>query len=269
MSRTPSKRSTEAQVAYLTFLHRETGERHHHYEEEMKQYRLMQAGDPEAVEESARMMSGNLHGHMVDDAVRNVKYLFVANITLATRFAIEGGMDAETAYNISDLYIGRMDAQTSVQAVLDVHREMYAYFTGQMARIKKEKVISRWVTQCIEYIDLHLHEKITVEDLAQHTGLSPSYLSTLFKKETGQAVSEYIPGKRIEVAKNMLLNSDYSSSEIAHFLNFSSQSHFIRVFRDKEGMTPKEYRDLHYGKGIRAASAGKENIADQQTGGSL
>ena len=184
-----------------------------------------------------------------------MKYLFVANITLMTRFAIEGGMDPETAYNISDLYIGRMDPELTVQGVLAVHREMVAYFTEHMARLKKEKVISRSVVRCMEYIDLHLHSKITVEDLAEEVGLSPSYLSVLFKEETGLAVSEYITNQGIDIAKNMLLHSDYTSSEIASFLNFSTQSHFIQVFKKKEGMTPNEYRNMNYGKGIHAASA--------------
>lgn len=51
------------------------------------------------------------------DSLRNMKYLFVASITLATRFAITGGMDEETAYNASDLYIQKMDTLTDIEAV--------------------------------------------------------------------------------------------------------------------------------------------------------
>ena len=52
-----------------------------------------------------RRFSSNLPGHISDDPLRNYKYLFAASITLASRSAIAGGMDAERAYNISDLYI--------------------------------------------------------------------------------------------------------------------------------------------------------------------
>ena len=75
----------------------------------MKQYRLMQSGDPEAVEENQRMMRRNLTVGLSSDPVQNVKYLFLANITITTRFAIEGGLKAETAYNASDMYIRKMD----------------------------------------------------------------------------------------------------------------------------------------------------------------
>ena len=99
----------DRQVAYLAYINRENDFRHHGYAEEMKQYQLMQTGDPEAVEESQRMMRRMFPVGLSTDPVRNVKYLFIANITLHTRFAIEGGLDGETAYNTSDMYIRKMD----------------------------------------------------------------------------------------------------------------------------------------------------------------
>ena len=69
------------------------------------------------------------------------------------------------------------------------------------------------------------------------------------------AFSDYVLARRIETAQNMILYSDYSSTEISEILAFSSQSYFIRCFRKRTGMTPKEYRQKHYARGIRAASA--------------
>ena len=76
--------------------------------------------------------------------------------------------------------------------------------------------------------------------------MSASYLSRLFKKETGDSVSTYIRGQKIEIAKNLLKYSDYSLIDIANRLSFSSQSHFIQQFRDIVGMTPKKFRDLNH-----------------------
>ena len=106
----------------------------------------------------------------------------------------------------------------------------------------------------MEYIDLHLHMPIRLAELAEHVKLNPSYLSVLFKKETGVPVSEYILNRRIDTAKNMLLYSEYSASQISEILTFSSQSHFIRVFKKKEGMTPREYQVLHDRDSLRAAA---------------
>ena len=85
-----------------------------------------------------------------------------------------------------------------------------------------------------------------MEDLADVLGVSASYLSRLFKKETGDSVSTYIRTQKIEMAKNLLQYSEYSMIEIANRLSFSSQSHFIQQFRESVGMTPKKYRDLNH-----------------------
>ncbi len=244
----------DRRVAYMAYVDRENNTRHHYFDEEMKQYRLMQSGDPSAVEESAAMMKRTqAQMRLSQDPLLNVKYLFVANITITTRFAIEGGMDSETAYNSSDLYITGLERCHTPEEVLELHREMFSYFIRHMASLKKDRVYSRRVIQCMEYIDLHLHMPIRLTELAEHAQLNPSYLSVLFKKETGVPVSEYVLNRRIDIAKNMLLYSEYSASQISEILTFSSQSHFIRVFKKKEGMTPREYKVLHDRDSLRAA----------------
>ena len=244
----------DRQVAYMAYINRENSFRHHYYDEEMKQYEMMKAGDPEAVRESNRMMTSGLNGHLSDDPVRNMKYLFVANITIATRFAIEGGLDSETAYNISDLYIGKMDLCRTVDEVLEVHYEMFSYFAKQMAGLQKKSVFSKPIVQCIEYIDLNLHTSIKTAELAGYVNLNQSYLSTLFKKEMDLSISDYILKRRIDTAKNMLRYSDYPAAQISEILAFSSQSHFIRCFKKLTGMTPNEYKKLHYRESFQAAA---------------
>lgn len=248
-------KNPKKELAYLAFVNRENRKRHHYYDEEMKQYELMQAGDPAAVAESRRMMTGGLNGKLSDDPTRNMKYLFVANITIANRFAIEGGMDSETAYNTADLYIRRMDRCESAEEVLSLHHEMFTFFTEQMAELKKRDVFSRPVLQCMDYISLHLHEPIRLPALAEAVGRSTGYLSAVFKQETGLAVSDYIRKQRIETAKNMLLYSDYSEAEIGTFLAFSSQSYFIRCFRNETGKTPHTFRKEHFRKSLKAAAS--------------
>lgn len=245
---------TDKQVACMAFINRENNKRHYHYEEEMKQYELMKAGDMAAVEESFRMMTSCLNGRLSNDPLRNIKYLFTANITIMTRFAIEGGLDSETAYNISDLYINKMDVCGTAEEVMCLHREMVTYFTARMAGLKKESVFSKPVIQCLDYINLHLHMPIRAAELAEYTGLTQSYLSVLFKKEMGVSISGCIMQKRIDTAKNMLRYSEYSASQIAGILAFSSQSHFIRCFKKSEGLTPGEYRNLHYRENFRKAT---------------
>lgn len=247
----------QSQLAYKAFLNRENKFRHHYYDEEMLQYELLKKGDPQAVEEGKKMFSSSLTGHLSDDPLRNIKYLFVASITLATRFAIEGGMNAEKAYNASDLYINKMDLCTSIEQVRSLQADMFSLFTTEVAEAKKESIYSKPVLQSMDYIDENLHHPITVREIAAAVGLNESYLSVLFKKEVHLTISDYIRKLRVETAENMLKYSSYTLSQISTFLAFSSQSYFIKTFKDETGYTPKEYRKKYYRSSFEA---GQENV---------
>ena len=242
----PRTHVDDQKLSYFAFLNAERGRRHHTQNEDMLQYDLMRAGDPKAVEECRRMLDSDLPGHVSEDPLRNQKYLFVASIALVSRYCIEDGMDSETAYNASDLYILRMDQLRTVEEVKDLHCDMFAFYTGRMANIKKEQVFSLPVIRCQDYIRYHLDATIHLSELAEHVGLNESYLSTLFKRETGLTVTEYVQRERIDTAKNMLKYSDYSAMQIATALGYSSQSYFTRVFRATVGMTPTEYRRRYH-----------------------
>ena len=152
----------------------------------------------------------------------------------------------ERAYNISDLYILKMDTLQNVEEVKALHADMFSFYTKEMATLDKRNVYSKPIVLCMDYIYGHLHEKILAAALAEHVGLNRSYLATLFKKETGQTISNYILSKRMEAACNMLRYSEYTYAEIAATLAYSSQSHFIRVFQAQTGHTPKEYRNRYF-----------------------
>ena len=81
-----------------------------------------------------------------------------------------------------------------------------------------------------------------LDDLADEVGIAPGYLSRLFKKETGMSVSEYITVKKVETAANMLKYAEYTPSQIANILAFSSQSYFVSVFKRYMGSTPGKYK---------------------------
>lgn len=82
----------------------------------------------------------------------------------------------------------------------------------------------------------------SVKDLANRVNLSPSYLSDLLKKETGLNAQDHIHYFVIEQAKNILLQTNQSVSEIAYSLGFEYPQYFSRLFKQKTGITPLEYR---------------------------
>ena len=75
--------------------------------------------------------------------------------------------------------------------------------------------------------------------------MSGSYLSDLLKLETGRSAKDHIHGFIIEKAKNLLLNSTSSISEVAYDLGFEYSQHFSKLFKSKAGISPSEYRNLN------------------------
>lgn len=185
-------------------------------------------------------------GVLSKNPLTNIKYHFIVTAAIITRNCVLAGMVQEQAYRLSDFYIIRMDECKSIQEVCNLHQRMVYDYTQRMLEHQKSKSISKAVTKTIEYIYNNIHERITLEEIAESVQLSPSHLSRLFKKEMGASVSDYIRDKKIERAKNLLRYSDFSFVEIANYLSFASQSHFIKTFEEYEGMTPKKYRDQFY-----------------------
>ncbi len=196
----------EKKLRYMEFINRETGWHHHTHAEDTWQFELLKAGDMRAVEEGILRFNSANTGHLSDDPVRNRKYLFVTSVTQACRAAINGGMDSERAYNISDLYIQKMDILETEEEICKLHADMMTFYTKEMAELDRKRVYSRPVVICMDYILL----------------------------------------RKLEAARNMLKYSEYSYAEISAILAFSSQSHFCRIFKKETGYTPKEYRDRFF-----------------------
>lgn len=218
------------------------------YNPEIEFYSLIKAGDVKRVEELCQvaLIDKPGLGKLSQSYLQNIKYHFVITTAIVARYCIEGGMELAAAYSLSDFYIQKADVCQTPKEVSDLHPIMCIDYAKRMKKLRKHRICSKPIAQCIDYIYDHLHTRITVETLADHTGLNASYLSRLFHKEVGVTISDYIQTKKIETAKRMLIYSDFSSSAIAQTLAFSSQSYFTEIFRKSVGMTPKQYRSEYF-----------------------
>lgn len=239
------------EIISLEIQQREEFSKHHEYTEDMFQYKLMQEGKTEAIEYCKHLLLSNKTGTLSDDPIRNAKYHFVAATTLATRYAIEGGMQAERAYTTSDVFIRKVDILSDLEHIRNLHFELISYFTREMFKQKILHKYTKPISMCVDYICTHLHEKISVKQLAAYTQNNASYLSALFKKEVGLPITEYITKKRIEDAEHLLQYTTYSYVEISTMLTFSSQSYFTKIFKLHTGLTPQKYRRLNYNNELR------------------
>lgn len=217
--------------------------------EEFLFYQEVSNGNLDAVRENCqqeRFLDTEGVGVLSRNPVTNLKYHFVITTAMITRLCRQKGMELEQAFRMSDFYIQKLDDIHTVQGVQSLHDEMVLDYAEKMRKLRRSDTNSKHINACKEYIYSHIKERITIEDLSDELGVSASYLSRLFKKETGDSVSAYIRRQKIEKAKNLLRYSDYSVIDIANRLSFSSQSHFIQQFREIVGVTPKKYRDNNY-----------------------
>lgn len=231
----------------LLFEHREKNIAHISYEQELKLFSTIRTGDDSQVPAIIQDFKNNNSSRLSKNPLRNIRYLFVVSIAQICRFAIEGGVNMERAFCISDLFIQQMDASATAEEIYTLYQEVLFCYIGEVKSAqKKELHYSSKIRLSIDYIYNHLHEKLEVQELASKVHLSPNYFSSLFKKETGESVSSYISRIRISAACNMLHYSQYTGQEIADYLGFSSYSHFCSNFKKHTGQTPLQYRNCHF-----------------------
>ena len=99
------------------------------------------------------------------------------------------------------------------------------------------------IQDACEYINEHIDDfSLGLQPVSENAGLSAPYFSQLFKKETGLGVSNYITKKRVEQAKNLLINTTLKNELIALQLGFSRANYFSKVFKKETGFTPADFR---------------------------
>ena len=106
-------------------------------------------------------------------------------------------------------------------------------------------VLTRFEQLLADYFEGTLAERDglpTVKYFADKLCLSPNYFGDMFKKETGKTPQEYIQEKVIEVAKERVVGTEETVSQIAYSLGFQYPQHFCRLFKKRVGYTPNEYR---------------------------
>ena len=232
-----------------SFRQREISRSHRALESEFSFYEAVRNGDVDFVRrncENNDFANAAGMGILSEIPLQNIRYHFIITAALVSRFCVEGGMILEQAYGLSDFYITRMDKLMSADEIVQLHHVMVLDFTEQMKGLRQLPEASKPVKTAIDYIYLHLHEKLSLEELAENAGVSPGYLSKLFKKEVGANISDFIIDLRIDEAQKLLKFSDMPIVEIANYLAFASQSYFVHVFHKKIGITPRKYRERSY-----------------------
>ncbi len=184
-------------------------------------------------------------GTIAGDQLRQLRNLFIVTATLVSRAAIRGGMRQDDAFSLSDAYIQRAELLTSHSKIQNLQYNMLLEYTEQVEKLRRGEHTTKLSLDVANYVRHHLSEPVSVEKMAEAFFLSRPYLSSKFKQETGQTLTDFILKEKTEEAKRLLRYSDKPLSAISAYLGFSSHGHFSRVFKKYAGLTPGEYREKH------------------------
>ncbi|MCQ2982976.1 MAG: AraC family transcriptional regulator [Treponemataceae bacterium] len=219
---------------------------HDTYYFEQEYYALIEKGDVEGLKNLLQSMPPFTEGAVGSNSLRQAKNIFISSITNYTRYAIAGGLDIETAYQLSDTYIQTMEKMADVNGIILLNNTAVFDFTQRVADAGIPQGLSGDIFRCVQYIANHSTEGLSVEELAEELTLNRSTLSKKFQREMGISISGYIMKRKLEEARNLLTYTDKTCSEISAFLYFSSQAYFQNVFKKQYGITPREYRMQHH-----------------------
>ena len=225
------------------------GHLHNPYQHEQKKLGSIRAGNLKLLEECQNEVWPGEIGQLADNPLRQEKNLSIVVISIACRAAIDGGVAPQKAFSMSDVFISNIERMTQVlpiqAAVVEYERE----FARAVEQVKHDSEHNRYVERAKEYVAEHIDESIRVVQIGEALGINENYLTGLFHKYEGITLQHYIRKEKVRQAKELLLYSSYSCSEIAALLCFSTQSHFSSAFKREVGMTLAKYRESKIQRG--------------------
>ena len=204
--------------------------------------RYIETGNVTALKNLLQSPSNIVIGNMSNTKIRHQKNLCIATISFASNAAIEGGLPVQQVSQLVETYFQHLERQTEPNMIANVAEQAAIDFASRVAASKIPLGADPLIRKTLQYIRSHVNQDITTSEVATYIGISRTYLSGKFKKDTGIDLSRFIRQCKLEEAKDLLAYSRKSISEISNLLCFSSQSHFQTLFKQQFGITPQSYR---------------------------
>lgn len=163
-------------------------------------------------------------------------------LVLISRASIDAGADVQEIFGFNNEYLQKIESfqsidELSVWLTGIMHR--FIDYTFDFSRIKHIDAVYK----TMEYVRANYDKKLSLDEIAKNAFLSKAYLSSIFKEEIGESLTNYINRVRIEKSRVLLLDKEISLIDIANLCGFEDQSYFTRVFKKMVGISPKKYRD--------------------------
>ncbi len=129
----------------------------------------------------------------------------------------------------------------TIQLIAKVHQ-----IIRTEAPVPQKVTVNKKTNSICDYIDNHYHQNISLNDIAESCFMSPSYISRMFRKETGMTIKAYLNLRRVTHAKNLIIEGKKATGIFSQ-CGFCDYSTFYRAFVKYAGMTPDEFRHIHGG----------------------
>lgn len=230
---------TPRQTPEETLRKMEEMERRYAYENELM--RAVSMGLTHKAEMLLASFSNFAFERRLADPVRNLKNYAIIMNTLLRKAAEQGGVHPLYLDNLSSEYAGKIEQISSAAAGYGLMTEMYRGYC-RLVRRHATKNYSPPVRKAIAHIDSDLNGELGLKTLAELQGINASYLSTLFKKETGQTVTDYVNQRRMHLAVQLLGGTRLQIQTVAQHCGIPDVNYFTKVFKKYVGKTPGQFR---------------------------
>ncbi len=210
------------------------------YEKEKELLIRVRSGDSSG----ARAVLNDLLGYIFFDTYADIevsKSRALEICSLISRAAIEGGADLNLMFGMNYHFIQDLSQIHTMDDLSYWMMQVLDRFTEHVILVMDSEHPTA-IREALKYINTHYSQRITLRETAEIAGLSPKYLSSIFKKDTGSSFTEYINNLRINEAKCLLSTTTLTVFDIALSTGFEDQSYFTKVFKKATHLTPLQYR---------------------------
>ena len=176
------------------------------------------------------------------DSIRNLKnYMIILN-TVLRKAAEEGSVHPLNIDRLSSKFAQEIELINSSEKCFELEQTMI-YQYSLLVKNNTMRGYSFLITQVIAHIDTNLAADLSLQAHAEQLNVNASYLSTLFKKETGKTLTDYVNRKRMDYAISLLNSTNMQIQTIAQCCGIMDTNYFTKIFKKYIGKTPKAYRD--------------------------
>ena len=212
----------------------------------IKTEKALEASIADSNKPQAQRLLNELLGHILFSSggdFAKIKTRICELLVIISRAAIDAGAPFEQTFKLNHEFFQKAGDTINIDELcMLLARVMNKYIDSlfDFVTVKNADVVFK----AIDFMRVNCVKKITLEDVAKHVYLSPSYFSKVFKNETNCSFNTFLNRLRIEKSKQLLLKTDFTIVDVANMSGFEDQSYFTKVFKRVTGLPPNQFKKL-------------------------